>query len=278
MGRRRLIGPPGGPLSNQAGFTLVELLVSMILGLLLLGAVMEAFSSQDKAYRTQDQITGLQQGVRAAADLVVDDVRMAGYGLPDTGVGSWVTWVAMTANPEITDGAAGAPDTVSVAAAFEPPVGSLLAPVVPGATLVQLGAGEGTAFNTSDRSVLYLGRNESALVTGVAGDVLTIDTDPATGGNQGLTVGYPAGAPVEAVSVVTYRLVGTTLMRDENRGDGDQPVVDAIEDLQLTRAGSTVTVRLTGRTAKEDFDYTHPVEGDGYRRLTYAPSVNLRNL
>jgi hypothetical protein len=37
--------------------------------------------------------------------------------------------------------------------------------------------------------------------------------------------------------------------------------------------GDTVTVGLTGRTDKPDPDYA----GDGYRRLTYAPVVNLRN-
>lgn len=264
-------------LASERGFTLLELLVAMVLGLIILASVLEAFTSQDKAYRVQDRITAMQQSVRAAADLVVEDVRMAGYGLPAAGVGSWITWVSMTANPEITDGGGGAPDAISIAAAFDTDVAALAAPAPAGTTLLTLGAGEGAAFNTTDRSVLYLGRNESAVVTSVTGDVLTVDTDPAAAGNQALTTTYPAGTPLEAVRVVTYSLSGTTLMRNENTGGGDQPVVDGIEDLQITRAGDTVTVELTGRTAKADPDYTHPTEGDGYRRLTYAPAVNLRN-
>jgi prepilin-type N-terminal cleavage/methylation domain-containing protein len=265
-------------LRNEAGFTLVELMVAIVLGLVILASVLESFSSQDKAYRIQDRITTMQQSVRVAADLVVEDVRMTGYGVPASGVGSWIGWVSMTSNPDITDGAAGAPDEISLAAAFDGEVGALTTPAAAGAITLTLGAGEGANFNTTDRSVLHLGRNESAVVTGVASDVLTIDTDPTTAGNQGLAASYPSGTPVEAVSVITYRLVGTTLMRNENRGDGDEPVVDGIEDLQVTRAGGTVTLQFTGRTAKEDPDYTHPTEGDGYRRLTYAPQVNLRNL
>jgi len=269
---------PWRHMKNQAGFTLVELMVALALGLVILSSVLEAFSSQDKAYRVQDQITAMQQSVRASADLMVEDVRMAGYGLPSSGVGSWVTWVAMASNPQVTDGGGGAPDSIDIAAAFDSDVASLLVPAVAGTNVLTLGAGEGSNFNTTDKSVLFLGRNESAVVMGVAGDVLTIDTDPGTAGNQALSTNYPAGTPLEAVRVISYQLVGTTLMRDENLGDGDQPVVDDIEDLQFTRTGSTVTVAVTGRTAKEDPDYTHPTEGDGYRRLTYDPAVNLRNL
>lgn len=261
---------------GAGGFTLVEVLVALALSMVLLAGVFSAFSMQDKAYRVQGEVTGMQQRARAAADMVVNDMQMAGYGLPSSGIGAWVTWVAMTGNPEITDGAGGAPDTVSVAAAFDA-AGDLAAVALAGSNVLTLGAGEGSAFNTTDRSVFFLGRNEPGVVLGVVGDVLTVDMDPAAGGIQGLGMDYPASTPIEAVKVVTYRLSGTVLVRDENQGGGEQPVVDGIEDFQVSRAGDTVTVGLTARTGKADPDYTDPVVGDGYRRITYLPEVNLRN-
>lgn len=260
---------------REAGFTLIELLIALALGLVVLAGVFSAFTAQDKAYRAQGEVTAMQEAVRAAAGMVANDVRMAGYGLPAANPGVWVTWVAMAANPDITDGGAG-PDTLSVAAAFDAPVASLAAPAVAGATTLVLQPGEGSAFNTTDHSVLFLGRGQSAKVTAVVGDTLTVDTDPALPGAQGLAATYPAGAPVERVGVVTYRLAGTTLMRDANDGAGDQPVVDGIEDFQVT-GGGAVTVSLTGRTRRPDPDYTDPVHGDGYRRLTYSPVVRPRN-
>jgi prepilin-type N-terminal cleavage/methylation domain-containing protein len=261
--------------SGEGGFTLVELLIAMALSLVVLGAAFSAFTYQDKAYRTQAQVTEMQQELRAAADLIVQDVRMAGYGLPGSAVGSYVTWVPMTADPEITDGGAG-PDTLSIAAAFDT-AGSLAVDALAGTAAIVVGAGEGANFNPAERSAFFLGRNQSGVVRSVVGDTLTVDMDPVAAGVQGMDVDYPAGTPIEAVKVITYHLAGTTLMRNENRGDGDQPVVDHIEDFQVSRAGDTVTVSLTARAAQPDPDYTDPVHGDGYRRLTYAPVVDLRN-
>jgi type II secretory pathway pseudopilin PulG len=262
--------PPG-----EGGFTLVELLIAMALSMVVLGAAFSAFTYQDKSYRGQAQVTEMQQNLRAAADLIAQDLQMAGYGLPSGSVGSYVTWVAMASDPEITDGGAG-PDTLSIAAAFETG-GSLAVDALAGATTLVVGAGEGANFNAVDRRAFFLGRNQSGVVQAVVGDTLTVDMDPATAGVQGLAIDYPAGTPIETVKVVTYHLVGTTLMRDENLGEGDQPVVNGIEDFQVTRAGNTVTASLTARAAKPDPDYTDPVHGDGYRRLTYAPQVELRN-
>lgn len=274
---RRLEGTPrAGRVGGVAGFTLVEVLVALALSMILLAGVYSAFSMQDQAYRVQGQVTDMQQRARAAADQVVDDLQMAGYGLPASGIGSWVTWVAMTDDPEITDGAGGAPDTVSIAAAFDA-AGSLAADAPAGTGVLVLGSGEGSRFNTTDRSVFFLGRNRTGVVLGVVGDVLAVDMDPAAGGIQGLGMDYPAGTPIEAVKVVTYRLSGTTLVRDENQGAGEQPVVDGIDDFQVSRAGDTVTVGLTARTEKADPNYTDPTAGDGYRRVTYLPAVNLRN-
>lgn len=65
------------------GYTLVELLTAMGLGLLVLGAAARLYTSALNATWLVSQKTVMQQDGRAALDLIVKDIRMAG-----TGVGS----------------------------------------------------------------------------------------------------------------------------------------------------------------------------------------------
>ncbi|MEA3386753.1 MAG: PilW family protein [Thermodesulfobacteriota bacterium] len=70
------------------GFTLVELVVSMFIAGIVLIAIFTVFKSQQKSYLIQDQVTEMQQNIRAAMDIMVRDIRMAGYshGAPGFGI------------------------------------------------------------------------------------------------------------------------------------------------------------------------------------------------
>ena len=65
--------------SNRKGFTLIELLVAMAISGIVAGAIFTAFQSQQKSYLIQDQVTEMQQNLRAAMDIMVREIRMAGY-------------------------------------------------------------------------------------------------------------------------------------------------------------------------------------------------------
>ena len=70
---------------TNRGFTLVELLVVMALGLVLLGAVLKTLVSQNRTNAVQQEVAYAQQNVRAAMDLMVRDIRNAGYDPLDNG-------------------------------------------------------------------------------------------------------------------------------------------------------------------------------------------------
>jgi len=74
--------------SNKKGFTLVELLVAIAISGIVAGAIFTAFQSQQKSYLIQDQVTEMQQNLRAAMDFMVREIRMAGYsqGAPGFGI------------------------------------------------------------------------------------------------------------------------------------------------------------------------------------------------
>jgi type IV pilus assembly protein PilW len=69
--------------SSQAegtrGFTLVELMVAMTIGLIILVAVSTLFVSSKQTYTTQDRLARLQENARFAMQFIIKDLRMAGY-------------------------------------------------------------------------------------------------------------------------------------------------------------------------------------------------------
>lgn len=78
---------------NEQGFSLVELLIVVGISGILLIAVYNTFISQRKAITAQELITEMHQNVRAALDMMVREIRMAGYD--PTGAG----FFGIAANP-----------------------------------------------------------------------------------------------------------------------------------------------------------------------------------
>ena len=70
---------------DNRGFTLIELLVAMALGLVVLGAVLKVFVSQNRTNAAQQEVAHAQQNVRAAMDLMAREIRNAGYDPEDNG-------------------------------------------------------------------------------------------------------------------------------------------------------------------------------------------------
>jgi len=65
--------------NKEAGFTLVELMISMAVAGIVMAAIYSSYYSQQKAYVTQEQVAQMQQNLRAAMYHLERDIRMAGY-------------------------------------------------------------------------------------------------------------------------------------------------------------------------------------------------------
>lgn len=61
------------------GFSLVELMVALTIGLIIMAAVSMLFVSSKKTYTTQDSLARLQENARFAMQFLVKDLRLAGY-------------------------------------------------------------------------------------------------------------------------------------------------------------------------------------------------------
>jgi type IV pilus assembly protein PilW len=63
----------------QGGFTLVELMVAMLISLLLMGGVIQVFSSSSKSYRNHEGLSRIQENGRFAMEFLTRDIRMADF-------------------------------------------------------------------------------------------------------------------------------------------------------------------------------------------------------
>ena len=118
----------------QGGFTLVELMVAMLISLLLMGGVIQVFSSSSKSYRNHEGLSRIQENGRFAMEFLTREIRMADFW----GCANTVSKVANNLDPLNggtnwqynfgiggvggTDGGGNAPDTITMRGA----VGSAL--------------------------------------------------------------------------------------------------------------------------------------------------------
>jgi prepilin-type N-terminal cleavage/methylation domain-containing protein len=76
---KKLISYVGG----STGFTLIEILVAAIIGVIATAAAVEIYVHQHKNWVIQDAVSDLQQNGRAAVDEIAAMSRQAGYGVPE---------------------------------------------------------------------------------------------------------------------------------------------------------------------------------------------------
>lgn len=66
------------PRARPAGFTLIELMIAMLLGLVVIAGVTSVFLATQRSYRTNLALSDVQDGSRIAFELMARDIRDAG--------------------------------------------------------------------------------------------------------------------------------------------------------------------------------------------------------
>ncbi len=75
---------------DSAGFTLVELMITVLLSLLIVAAVFSAYTVNERVHGVQKQVVDLQQNMRAAVDMLVREIKSAGFD-PTDSAGAGIT-------------------------------------------------------------------------------------------------------------------------------------------------------------------------------------------
>jgi len=284
------------PSNRVAGLSLVEMMIAIVVLSLVSIGVIGYYQSLRRAATTQELSASVEDNLRLGLDILATSLRGAKYGVPSTGLSAWVDWVTgFTADPLLADGGTGTPTpyhTLKVANCTSRPVAKLSADANEGSTTLTL-ADDNAPINdipdnisddfdlTKNRGLIYIGDNESAKITAVnSATRITIDTDPATPGNAGLSRNYLTGTPICRVDVVTYSVSIPTgqstgrLIRNDNQGN-TMPVADNITDLQITSVTGGIKpayqITLTGRSSRRD-----PATGEFVTR-SLTTAVSLRN-
>jgi type IV pilus assembly protein PilW len=98
---------------RQLGLTLIELMIAMLVGLFLLAGIVMVFINSNRSNHMQENLARLQENGRFAIEFLTKDTRMVGY---------WdcMKPIAAPNNDDLkgTEGASGAPDSITIRGAF----------------------------------------------------------------------------------------------------------------------------------------------------------------
>lgn len=80
---------------RQKGFTLVEMMIAIVIGLLLIAGTLSVFLSTKQGYRMVSGLSLMQSTGRATLDLLVGDIMMAGFP-QSSGIETFVSGAGFT--------------------------------------------------------------------------------------------------------------------------------------------------------------------------------------
>ena len=265
------------PGTDRKGISLVELLVTLAISGFVIAATYGVFISQQRTYGMQDRVIDMQQTMRAALDRMTREIRMAGYGGDILGAFGSVNMFTQIITP--VNGANY--DSITILVADE--VAKLDQNAASGTSQLLLTI-PGDVFDTGSRRYLCLNGQNNYLVSGVAGNTVTLSTP--------LMEDHLINESVFLVKAITYRVLpGTTdLVRDENAGDPAEVEVIAenVEDLQIryTLASGAVVdspaspqdIRMVSARFTVRTDPVAMGSGSETLRRTLTSDIEVRNL
>lgn len=238
----------------QRGFSMVELMVAITIGLILSAGIIQIFANSKQTYRIEESLSRVQESGRLALDFIANDVRMASYwgcqpspsniqnDLLNTGAG-YIDFTAGTISG--SEGGAGGPDSLTLRGADSTP-GLALQP-----------NGGGGNYSTSVTAALQLSlpndlkSGDMVLVSDcTGGDIFQVTgADPSAAGvvDHALGTGSPGNvsqiskayqgdASIYYVHEIIYTIKAGSdgqpaLWRSIN--GADQEIVDDVSNLQI---------------------------------------------
>lgn len=236
---------------SAAGFTLVELLVSLAITLMVIGAALTAAQNARKANDLASQMLEMNGSLRVAADLMVRDLIQTGQGLPEGNViekpnGSGATEInrpgpaaaGLTFDVDATEFTAVTPGPGQGPAFTEP----------------RPGGGTVTGPATDTISVMYLDNQFSGISCQIAANGRVVVVDPASKENGADISGTGVSDPLMAGDLIV--LTGTEsggsamAMITKVAGQSVHLAADDAMNLNQDAAEAGTVLQLLGTPAK----------------------------
>ena len=268
-------------MKKDSGFTLVELLIALVLSIVIVGAVYATFNSQQKSFSLTNQKMDMQQQGRAAINLLMRDLRMAGCLVPSSKairvVNNNITAASTPASDELTVLYADQTfDGLSVQTTSGSP---------PTSITVQVQSGGSLASNSdyTNKNIVLITRDESYSVirkitqASGSGSIRTLTLGNLDSYLSGLTPAFDSSSDNSAsytngnayvLTIRTYDIQSETLyINDHNDATSTgtpQPLAEGAEILQFDfdsydKASNTHTILANPTSGSHTIDQIRAV-------------------
>jgi len=301
---------------ENSGFTIIELLVAIALGLVILAALFRTFKVQHDTFLVQDQVAVMQQNLRAAMYLITRDLQMAGWytnfdrNNRTINLGDLPTKTGRPLLFSANNGEGGNINTGTDALVI------IKAAQDSGGTITGTDAAGGTSIDAGIRTLSGLSSPSNKYGLLVKNDLRTADFFELNAGNApswSLADNYLSGDTVFRTDIIVYKIKNDpasgrpTLYRD-NLGNAivNQAVAENIENMQVryqftngtwqnalavgtpSQMVRAVEVTLVARTAspqrgfrdRETYTFADVsyTPNDNFRRKVLSTTVKTRNV
>ena len=263
--------------SAQAGFTLIELMISLVMFSIAIAGVLSVAVSMVNGFREQRMAIGAETSARGGMEFVADAIRGASPAVP-TGnvqhVGSHCS-VAAANNAFVRTNIAGAPDELMVTFAYGSVATSSRTAYNTGTTLLTVSDAAELAIGDTIL-ISNLDQGHLAKITGKSVNDLTLESQ-ACGSLTLPTGGYPAGSLVVRAAQVRFYVANQdgipTLFMEAEAGRASpvrEPLAEGVEDMQISLAYDVNADGLIAEAGSSTDEWFGNNAGDG------APSGAIR--
>lgn len=256
----------------ERGFTLIELMISIVISSVIVAAGYTVMTTTHKATISNERAAGTQQNIRVAMELIARDIKQAGFGMPmapNTPVGGTAGNCApggTTAAIRPVDNNSAIPltavndtgaDTISLVVPRTNPTNGAIPGWVLASAAPAAGAGSFTTITLANTAVTEMVNDGMQNGSGAyvsLGGVVTVPVTSSSGatitlGNPTFApINFPVGTQVYLLQCVTYQVAtgaancgsaGPCLTRTVDSGTAPTvttSLVDGVEDLQFSFA------------------------------------------
>lgn len=262
-----------GRLRDESGMTIMELLVGAGISLFVIGTVFGAVRVQGRSAAFQSGLADAQLTSRGAGELLLQDLRMAGFGMLGVSPDDAETFPPLSVNVD-----AGVTSMV-LRGAFNNVTTTLAGSAAAGATTLNVNPPLMGAFEVG---------NLVLVDSGLSSEVFTIAGVGSSGGTIQISLSgqlqnaYPLGPFVTQLEVVTYTYGtagGSKFLRRNGQVVGENVPTFALQ--YVDDAGTiTATPGATVRSVLISFEAAEgaPLPGNPTAKSKVATEANMRNL
>ncbi len=296
---------------RRSGFSLLELMIALVVMAIVSSQLLLVFSAQHESYVEQEHIVDTQQDVRLIADVILADLRMAGFMLePKMGVGSndggtGGTDVVCMSDPSVI------PDSVAASATGIFQGASVTTSMTGGDSSLTVSNGDldidsegNDDFSATNGGIIISDGTtvHCAMIDTIVGNTITFH--PATPGGAAFATGLTAVAPALVYEVSNNSLTRNGIVLSlqiedlqiqfgvDDDGDGmventEFPIDDLTATAHDLEAIRTARIFVTSRSARAEVNQAsarttaaNRIAGtaDNHKRRRVTADVGLRNM